>query len=94
MASETSKYVPEVRAKYLRRRLAGHPNRQKNLLAALPQLLTLVVALMRDGRPYEERAEALEEVRHLEAELDKRPKRRSGRCDVGRSAAHHHDVAA
>ena len=84
MVSETSKYVPEVRLKYLRRRLAGHPNRQKNLVAAIPQLLALVVALMREGRPYETRPETEEEVRRLEAELEKRPKRHTRRRDVGR----------
>ena len=84
MASETSKHVPEVRAKYLRRRLAGHVNRQKNLVAAIPQLLALVVALMREGRPYEARPESEEEVRRLEAELEKRPERRPRRRDIGR----------
>jgi transposase len=72
MVSETSKYVPEVRAKYLRRRLAGHPNRQKNLVASIPQLLALVVALLRERRPYEERTEVGDQVRRLEAGLEKR----------------------
>jgi transposase len=83
MASETSKYVPEVRAKYLRRRLAGHTNRQQNLVAAIPQLLALVIALMREERCYEARPEKVEEVRRLEAELERRKKQR--RKSPGRS---------
>lgn len=51
MASEMSKYVPEVRTKYLRRCLLGHVNLHKNLVASIPQLLALIVALMHDGRP-------------------------------------------
>ncbi len=83
MASETSKYVPEIRTKYLRRRLQGQRNRNKNLVAAVPQLITLLMTLLRDGRPYEERPNALAEMRRLEAELERkqparRPRRRRG----------------
>lgn len=87
MASETSKYVPEVRAKYLRRRLAGHTNRQKNLVAVIPQLLALLIALMRDGRHYEERSEASVEVQRLEAVLARRKKQRRQRPGRNRGAA-------
>ena len=83
MAGETSKYVPEIRAKYLRRRGAGHGNRQKNLVAVIPQLLALLVALMRDERRYEERAETVAEVERLEAVLARR--RRQRRQSPGRS---------
>jgi hypothetical protein len=76
MASETSKYVPEIRGKYLRRRLAGHTNRQKNLVAVIPQLLALLIALMRDGRRYEERPEMVAEAERLEAVLERRKKQR------------------
>lgn len=88
MVSETSKYVPEVRAKYLRRRLAGHRNRQKNLVACIPQLLALVMALWRDERLYEDRPDMAEQVRRLEAELEHRKKqrrRKSARQSPGRS---------
>ena len=79
MASETAKYVPEVRVKYLRRRLAGQTNRTKNLVAAVPQLLSLAMALLREGRPYEERPETMAEVRGLEAELERPQPQRSRR---------------
>jgi transposase len=87
MVSETSKYVPEVRAKYLRRRLAGHANRQKNLVAVIAQLLALVIALMREGRTYEEHPERIEEVRRLEAEIERRKKQRRRSSDRRDAAA-------
>lgn len=67
MASETSKYVPEVRMKYLERRLKHGGSRTKHLVACIPQLLQLLMALMRDRRPYQERAEALAQMKRLEA---------------------------
>jgi transposase len=87
MASETSKYVPEIRGKYLRRRLAGHTNRQKNLVAVIPQLLALLIALMRDGRRYEERPEMVAEAERLEAVLERRKKQRRQSLGRNRDAA-------
>lgn len=49
MVSETSRYVPEVRLKYLRRRTG---NRQKNLIACIPKMLELMMVLLRERRPY------------------------------------------
>lgn len=85
MASETSKYVPEIRCKYLRRRLKGQTNRNKNLVAAIPSLLALVMALIRERRPYEQRPDALAEMHRLEAQREgqqptKRPRRRRSRA--------------
>lgn len=71
MVEETTKYVPEVRCKYLRRQLE-HPNRQQNLVASLPKLLELIMVLIEEQRPYQERAEASAEVVRLEAALERR----------------------
>ena len=80
MASETSKYVPEVRCKYLRRRLAGQTNRTKNLVATIPPMLALVMTLIRQERPYQQRPESLAAMRRLEAKLeDKKPAKRPRR---------------
>lgn len=88
MASETSKYVPEIRCKYLRRRLKGQTNRTKNLVALTPLLLALLMALLRSGRPYEERPEAVEEMQRLEAELErKQPTSPSRRAPEAQAAA-------
>lgn len=67
MVSETSKYVPEVRIKYLQRRLKHGGSRTKHLVACIPQLLQLLMALMREERSYEERAETAEQLQQLEA---------------------------
>ena len=87
MASETSKYVPEIRCKYLRRRLAGQTNRTKNLVATIPPLLALVMTLIREERPYQQRPESLAAMRRLEAKLEekkpaKRPRRQRRRQEV------------
>lgn len=49
MVSETARYVPEVRLKYLRRKKG---NRQKNLIACIPKMLELIMVLLRERRPY------------------------------------------
>ncbi len=88
MASETTKYVPEVRCKYLRRRLKGQTNRSKNLVATIPNLLTLVMRLLREERPYRERPDTLAEMHRLEAQLeDKMPTRRPRRKPQTRQTA-------
>lgn len=66
MASETSKYVPEVRCKYLTRRLKHGGSRTKHLVGCIPQLLQLLMALMRQGRCYEQRPESLAQMQQLE----------------------------
>ncbi len=87
MVEETTRYVPEVRCKYLRRQLE-HPNRQKNLVASLPKLLELVMVLIEEQRQYQQRAEASEEVARLEAALEKRRQRRRQRQGTrGKQAA-------
>lgn len=87
MASETSKYVPEIRCKYLRRRLKGQTNRNKNLVAAIPHLLALVMTLIREGRPYEHRRDTLKEMHRLEAELeDKKRLKRPGQARRAKQA--------
>jgi len=49
MVSETVRYVPEVRLKYLRRKKG---NRQKRLIACIPKMLELMMVLLRERRAY------------------------------------------
>ena len=79
MASETSKYVPEVRCKYLERRLKHGGSRTKHLVACIPQLLQLLMALMREGRLYEDREETVEQMQQLEARYQAVQKRKQGK---------------
>jgi transposase len=65
MTEETAKRVPEVRCKYLRRQLKRRRHR-KNVVAAIPQLLQLIVALNRDKRTYEPRSETVGVLKNLE----------------------------
>lgn len=57
-------------------RLAGHGNRTKNLVAALPQLLALITVMLREARCCEERPKARAEVARFEAALKRRAKQR------------------
>jgi transposase len=79
MVVETVKYVPEVRAKYLRRQLGGHTCRRKNLIATVPTLLKLILALIRDARPYQLRDDAQHDVASLEHALALRKKKATRR---------------
>jgi len=83
MASETTKYVPEVRIKYLERRLAYGGSRTKHLVAAIPQLLQLLWALLREGRPYEERPETVAALAALEGRYQRVQRQQKQRRSQG-----------
>jgi transposase len=70
MTEETAKWVPEVRAKYLRRQIKRRKHR-KNVVASTPQLLKLIMALVKENRHYEVRTDRLSEVRKLELEYNR-----------------------
>jgi transposase len=65
MTEETAKRVPEVRSKYLKRQIKRRKHR-KNVIAAIPQLLQLILALNKGKRRYEIREEAVAEMKTLE----------------------------
>jgi len=65
MTEETSSRVPEIRCKYLTRQLKRRKHR-KNVIASMPQLLQLIVALNRDNRLYEKREETVNTMHELE----------------------------
>jgi transposase len=65
MTEETAKRVPEVRIKYLRRQLKRRRH-VKNVVAATPQLLQLIVSMERHQHAYELRNDTLEELQQLE----------------------------
>ena len=77
MTEETANWVPEVRAKYLRRQIKRRKHR-KNVVASTPQILKIIMALVKEGRPYELRQDKLSEMRKLEvkyAEMKQQSKR-------------------
>jgi transposase len=65
MTEETAKRVPEVRIKYLRRQLKRRRH-VKNVVAATPQLLQLIVSMERYQHAYELRNDTVEELQKLE----------------------------
>jgi len=65
MTEETARRVPEVRIKYLRRQLKRRRH-IKNVVAATPQLLQLIVSMERHQHPYQVRQENVEELQKLE----------------------------
>lgn len=71
MTEETAKRVPEVRSKYLRRQLKRRKH-VKNVVAAVPQLLQLIVAMEKHQRNYELHPEAVATMHELEAQYEER----------------------
>jgi transposase len=78
MASQAVTYVPEVRAKYLRRRLK-HANRTKNVVACVPTLLSLITTMVRQERPYYDDPSTEAEVIRLEEAVRAKRTRRKKR---------------
>ncbi len=65
MTEETARWIPEVRIKYLHRQLKSRKHR-KSIIASTPQLLKLIMALVKENRLYESRPETLAEMKALE----------------------------
>jgi transposase len=66
MTEETARYLPEVRIKYLRRYLNTKSKYRKNIIACSSTLLKLIVALVKERRPYELRDEKVKQLNELE----------------------------
>ena len=71
MSEKAIKYVPEVRTKYLKRQL-DKTSYRKNLMASVPKLLELIMALCRDRRTYETKPETLNTLAELETEYEEK----------------------
>ncbi len=65
MTEETARRVPEVRCKYLRRQLKRRKH-VKNVVAAVPQLLQLIIAMEKHQRPYDLRPGTVAAMHTLE----------------------------
>lgn len=66
MTEETARYLPEVRMKYLRRYMNTKSKYRKNIIACSSVLLRLIVALVKENRPYQKRAEKIKELEEIE----------------------------
>jgi len=78
MTKETAKYIPEVRIKYLKRQLKK-PNYTKNVIASTSPLLQLIMALIKENRPYEYRKETQIVASRLGAEYQRAKARKKKR---------------
>jgi transposase len=65
MTEETARWIPEVRIKYLQRQMKVRRHR-KNIVASCPQLLKLIMALVKERRTYEIRQDSLARMTVLE----------------------------
>jgi len=66
MTEETARYLPEVRIKFIKRQLTTKSKYRKNIIACSSPLLNLIVALVKQRRPYELREEKVKELQQLE----------------------------
>jgi hypothetical protein len=77
MTEETAKWVPEVRIKFLRRQLKSSKYR-KNIIASTTPLLKLIMAMVKEQRPYQMRSETVDQMRALEQKVTQRKEERLG----------------
>jgi transposase len=83
MTEETAKWIPEVRIKFLRRQLKSCKYR-KNIIASTSPLLKLIMALVKEQRPYQMRSQRLEQMRALEQQVTQRKEERLGIHPLGK----------
>jgi transposase len=65
MATQVVRHVPEIRIKFIKRQLRKKSYR-KNIVACIPWLLKLLMALIKEKRPYVYKEETLLELNKLE----------------------------
>jgi transposase len=66
MTTQTVKFIPEIRIKFIKRQLKKRCY-SKNIIACIPWLLKLLMALIKENRPYRFEEEAIQEMKRLEA---------------------------
>jgi transposase len=71
MTEETSKWIPEVRIKFLRRQLKSCKYR-KNIIASSAPLLKLIMSMVKEQRPYQYKDETLAQMKALEEQVIQR----------------------
>lgn len=69
MTVETKKYIPEIRIRFLNRQMKQDRYR-RNIIACASNLLKLIMALVRENRPYEFREEKIKELELLEKQVE------------------------
>lgn len=75
MTTQTARYIPEVRIKFLKRQMK-YKSYRKNIVASSSNLLKLLMALIRDRRKYEFRDEKMKELEKLELQFNPEGKKK------------------
>jgi transposase len=78
MTTQTARFMPEVRVKFLKRQIKKKSYR-KNIFAASSILMRILMVLIKEKRTYELRDEAVEEMQRLELKYnpDKKKKKKT-----------------
>jgi transposase len=92
MTTQTARFMPEVRIKFIKRQMKKK-NYRKNIFAASSVLLRLLMALIKDKRTYEYRDDKVRELAKLELKYDpegskskKRKMKRKNQKSAGEAA--------
>ncbi|HWR57721.1 MAG TPA: transposase, partial [Thermodesulfovibrionales bacterium] len=81
MTTQTARFVPEVRIKFIKRQMKKQCYR-KNIIAASPVLLKILMALIKGKRKYEYRQDKVMELARLELRYNPQKKnKKTGRKD-------------
>jgi hypothetical protein len=75
MTTETKNHIPEVRIRFLKRKMI-HDRYRKNITSCSSNLLKLIMALVHDNRHYEFREEKVTELEHLEKRFEKQQQKK------------------
>jgi len=68
MTVETKNYIPEIRIRFLKRQIKQDRYR-RNIIACTSNLLKLIMALVKENRPYQFREDKVKELRNLEKQF-------------------------
>jgi transposase len=88
MTTQTARFVPEVRIKFIKRQLKNRSYR-KNIIASSSVLLKILMSLIKDKRKYEYRDDKVKELAKFELkyEPEKKKKAKRNRKGAGKKAA-------
>jgi transposase len=78
MSTQTAKFMPEVRIKFLRRQIKNKSYR-KNIIASSSILLRILMVLIKEKRPYELKEENVREMQRLELKYNPEKKGKKSR---------------
>ena len=76
MTTEAKNHIPEVRIRFLNRKMI-HDRYRKNITACASNLLKLIMALVLENRHYEFREEKVKELQEVEKQFEKQQEQKA-----------------